>query len=378
MRTGQALGCLIFVMACVGCSVQAGDLAGDSGMTMGHGGPSPGDGEPDESASDGGMPGATCGDGTCGGDEDYASCSADCGTLDENFEDVTRAAIDGCRADCDLQASCYTGPFTEDCKTVCRDTYFRLLDVEAEDVDLQCARALDALYACTSEMSCDEYQETVDMMAMAGPCLSELDDVALQCMDTFAKIPPEVVDVSFEGAVVTPTKQDQTNWDSGSEPYEAALDAYAAFNPGSARLTKALSFFAEHADAFAKPDPFGWSEVNVGSGFGAEMNLADTDTLTEDTFTPLWPGSPTYLDVQLAETTRIRITVRDEDITNHDDIATVVIDSEDLLDAYRSQDVYGVNVYDQGLQQLWFVNLTVTAVPGDSLTRWIPGGFQIL
>lgn len=173
---------------------------------------------------------------------------------------------------------------------------------------------------------------------------------------------PKTVTVTAIGAYVGPGMADGSQWDGvGTVPPEtitALGQALGASNPIIALAT----FFADPAvDLLAKPDPIASGEVYAYGKWQAGLELANITNNTEDTFTPLWPQSPSWTGVPFDSKTRVRFTVLDEDFSANDPIGTAEINYSDLLTAYQLGKVHHVRVADQTQNQLLFVSISVVA-----------------
>ena len=110
----------------------------------------------------------------------------------------------------------------------------------------------------------------------------------------------------------------------------------------------------------SKPDPTGTVELSVDTQSRGAVRLPRV----MNTYTPLWSMGP-WTHVPLDHDVRVQLHLEDYDWpTSNDQIATVEINSADLVRAARLQKVLSVFVGDQGTGQLMFVSVSVTMEQG--------------
>jgi hypothetical protein len=171
---------------------------------------------------------------------------------------------------------------------------------------------------------------------------------------------PDAVSVRVVDAVIGPGKSDGTQWDGwGNLPTGMASDLATVVGAGI--KTKIVEWVLNAAvQALEKPDPYGWAEIDIGTGYELDVWLADWKNNTEDTFTPIWPdGGGGWDNVPFSEPTRIRVTLIDEDLTSDDDIGVAVLNFDDLLEAWADGSKYYVITGDQTNNQLLMVGVEV-------------------
>jgi hypothetical protein len=116
-------------------------------------------------------------------------------------------------------------------------------------------------------------------------------------------------------------------------------------------------FITTAAPALEKPEPFGSAEL-FAPGLATQAVQLDRRG-QRDTFTPSWEGPPTWRNVPLSPTTRIRVLLSDRDIEYHDPMGTCDINYGDLVTALQARRVHHVKVADQTYQQVLFVGIEV-------------------
>jgi hypothetical protein len=185
---------------------------------------------------------------------------------------------------------------------------------------------------------------------------------------------PSIVAIDMLGALIGPSKSNGAEWDgTGSIPTEIVVGLAAA--AGQPEVGPLLNFMQQSAikslsapDAYgiAELDPYGIAELDpYGNGFDTTLTitLATPDNNTGNTFQPSWPlPVPGWRSVPFGPGLKVRVTLKDEDIANPDDIGTATINYEDLVEAWTAQDSHWVRVDDQTNRQLLAVQVQVSGV----------------
>jgi len=177
---------------------------------------------------------------------------------------------------------------------------------------------------------------------------------------------PITVGIELLGALIGPGKSDGTQWDGTDTvpPEVLELVATAAGVPGAGALLGVVQDAAYQA--LSKPDPFGVAELNWdGTQFDPDLDLvlADIETNDDDTFQPLWPSpTPSWSDVPFDPGVQVRVTLHDEDLTDHDAIGIATINYDDLVEAWLAQDSHWIRVDDQTQGQLFALQVQVIGV----------------
>lgn len=190
--------------------------------------------------------------------------------------------------------------------------------------------------------------------------------------DTSDSEMPDYVTVELLGVLVGLAKIGDYTWDGEVKVPPDALELVttAMGAPGVGEALGVVQNYA--AEGSNRPDPIGVAELDLGDGFepSLTMTLAEWDSNIDNTYQAQWEGPPypTWSPVPLAEGTRIRVTIEDEDwdiVWDQADrvgVATLTID--DLLDALHEGTSYWVKVGEQTNNQLLAVQIQVTAVDG--------------
>lgn len=174
---------------------------------------------------------------------------------------------------------------------------------------------------------------------------------------------PERVNISIVGAVIAPAMADGSQWDFEGPVSTDLLQEFAAALLETDAYNKILSLIVTPlVQNLSKPDTYGTAEL-LGSDARAAVTLATTSTNTEDTFVPNWPGSPGWTAVALQDSTRVRVTLREEDVFLDDDAGVVELNRADLEAAWTAQHVFPVAVADQSVGQILFVLVSVSTAP---------------
>ncbi|MBA3461060.1 MAG: hypothetical protein H0T46_13935 [Deltaproteobacteria bacterium] len=171
---------------------------------------------------------------------------------------------------------------------------------------------------------------------------------------------PERINIRIVGAVLAPAMADGSQWDLESQVSSDLLVDLAAMLLETDAYNKVLGLIARPlVQNLSKPDTYGTAEL-LGSSNSSQVTLATESNNTEDTFVPNWPGSPGWSNVTLSNTTRVRVTLREEDLFLDDDAGVVELNHADLEAAWTSQRVFPVAVADQSSRQVLFVLVSVS------------------
>jgi hypothetical protein len=171
---------------------------------------------------------------------------------------------------------------------------------------------------------------------------------------------PGYVNIEIISALLGPSKSDGTPWDGTGTVPASVTDglAIALRVPGMGDI---LNFMASSTiQSLSKPDPLGTAQLDVGSGFGNAITLANANNLTIDTFEPTWPGQPGWLSVKFSMALKVRLTLQDEDLLYNDDVGVATITGSDLYQAWLDGRTYWVRVEGQTQNQLLAVAVQVT------------------
>jgi hypothetical protein len=170
------------------------------------------------------------------------------------------------------------------------------------------------------------------------------------------------------GALISPSTSDGRTWDGPDLTTTQINDlaTLASLLSGQSPYVDIAAFVVNLGImAYAPPDPFGVAELAWNGPFDPARNLelANTSTNTEDTFNPQWPGPPFpgWINVPSGPTLRVRVTLQDEDLVFDDMIGTAELSAEDLRAAFNSGGIANIAVYDQGVHQILYLSVSVTA-----------------
>lgn len=176
--------------------------------------------------------------------------------------------------------------------------------------------------------------------------------------------------VSILGALVGPTKIDGKPWDSSLRLGSAASAAIGELGlPGTSALTASLigSIANQAPQGKAAPDVVGYVRLegtttrNLASAGGTNLALADRRMMTRDSYTPRF--YVTYQGWTFFPDNRLRVHLWDRDLQNHDSIAVVEITYQDIIKAIEVGKPIWVNVADQSLKQLLYVQISASKAP---------------
>jgi hypothetical protein len=120
-----------------------------------------------------------------------------------------------------------------------------------------------------------------------------------------------------------------------------------------------MGFFGTDTVLLPRPDPFGVATLFSGysADDGVEYALATLDTFLQDTFTPSWPTPAHWDNVPLTSDLRIKVNLTDKDLSAHDPIGTVELNSQAIDAAITAGQVVHVKVSGQGSAQILFIGI---------------------
>jgi hypothetical protein len=171
------------------------------------------------------------------------------------------------------------------------------------------------------------------------------------------------VKIQIESALIGPGKADGTNWDGpgridpktvqgvGGIMSQVATGVFAGGPAGA--LVAVTPFVAGPTMSLtAKPDTFGTVDANWRGGT-ASVKLPKQ----QDTITPTWAVPLEH--IKLTEELKLRITLKDKDLVNDDDMGVAILDYRDVVAALENGKVYPVAVGSQTQNQVLFISITV-------------------
>ena len=200
-----------------------------------------------------------------------------------------------------------------------------------------------------------EFLWELDAVPYVGP-------VAIGKILTYAEangyMVPPVVDIRIVGAVIGVGVAEGIEWDSFSAIDEQLIEDVLEALFGPSPYLSIIALLATPAvQAMSAPDAFGTATVDGSQ----QITLATVGNNSENTFQPIWPGSPGWSGVEFDDDIRIAVSLTDEDVFfEHDDIGIVELNAVDIRNAWRSSQVFAVDVSDQTDEQLLFVRISVS------------------
>jgi len=194
---------------------------------------------------------------------------------------------------------------------------------------------------------------TLILLAGTG-CLSDLTGPSAEPTPTGTRLATiEVVD-----ATISPGKANHNVWDFVGQVPDSVWSGLASAL-GAPEPFPAVVGFLDTQSLLPRPDPFGtaallsvYSEENE-----IESPLATTEDNPQDTFTPTWPTRSHWEKVPLTSDLRVRVSLTDEDLSEHDPIGVVELSSRDIDAAIAAGQVLHVKVSGQGTAQILFVGV---------------------
>lgn len=179
-------------------------------------------------------------------------------------------------------------------------------------------------------------------------------------------VPPESVTIEIVDALIQPWMADKTMWDGLSSASLDEVQRLADALAGASPYTAAFDLVSSLAnDAYAPPDPYAWAELWKDGAWMNALELCTMDNNDEDTFAPVWPGSPSFnyekgwSGVRVTPDMRIRVSHLDEDFSEHDSIGAVELNYDDVIAALKAKQIHPIQVDDQGQGQVLFVSISV-------------------
>ncbi len=177
---------------------------------------------------------------------------------------------------------------------------------------------------------------------------------------------PKTATVELIGAVIGPGTADGDTWDGlGTLPDGLAGDLtdllYGTATPGDI-----LEFIGNTGiNYLEKPDVYGDANMNLGEGdgFNNPLTLLTEDEAVEDSFLPNWSDDAVYYDVPIhhADDLQIRVELLDDDYwpDTDDFVGEAVINNQDIIDAFISEEIWWVQVADQTVNQVLMLSILV-------------------
>jgi hypothetical protein len=161
--------------------------------------------------------------------------------------------------------------------------------------------------------------------------------------------------VNLVGAFLGPTKTSGKPWDGmslDSDTGELAKNVSKAMKLAAPELAVAGFLGKQLNWASSAPDVVGTAELFVDGVSRGAIPIS----ISQDSLTPTWEYVQwTMVDLNRA---RVRITLRDSDLTSDDDIGTVELTPDDLRAASRAGNVHLVRVDGQTSSQILFIKLS--------------------
>ena len=183
---------------------------------------------------------------------------------------------------------------------------------------------------------------------------------------------PVLVNITFQGAIISPRPSAQGCWDSGCDVSEAELKAIKDAAVKVAKLFKdpyvqGAAYAAQYlpleklvgavTGKLSKPDATGTVKLLPD---GPTLILPDGGTAS-DTLTPVWTGK-VFTKVKLTDLVGLALTLEESDYLTNDPIGTVKLSSADLLKAMQIGKSVAVPTLDQGTGDILFVIVQVDQV----------------
>ena len=170
---------------------------------------------------------------------------------------------------------------------------------------------------------------------------------------------PAFVRLTILDATIRVSKIDGSKWDGlpGEKVSPTVIAGLARALGASNPYTAVIGVLGSVSFGVTeRPEPFGFADLLSNQGNQRLTLNADRDTLT-----PIWQGPPSWSHVPLGPNTRIRISLWDKDLVNHDPIGVAELNAEHLAAALHARQVYQVRVAEQDNGQMLFIGISVMA-----------------
>lgn len=174
-------------------------------------------------------------------------------------------------------------------------------------------------------------------------------------------VPPSEVSIQIRETVVRPWDHNNEQWDGvsgvSSEDIQALAEILASIDP----YAGAAAYIADLANrGWGLPDPWGYAELFIDGQWSPDiMPLGNIDTNFDNTCVSPWNVGWDRVPIQ--ETMKVHVELYEEDLQYDDPIGNVELNYSDLMDAVKSNQVFNVQVSDQGQGAILFVGISVTA-----------------
>jgi len=181
--------------------------------------------------------------------------------------------------------------------------------------------------------------------------------------DPLPPAPPgtRVATIEVVDAVISPGKFSHEVWDAfGTVPTDVWTGLATALGAPEP-FTAVMGLLDTQTALLPKPDPFG--AATLLSGFsaddGVDYPLATLDNNLQDTFTPTWPTPAHWDNVPLTPDLRVKVNLTDKDLSAHDPIGVVELNSQAIEAALAAGQPLHVKVSEQANAQILFVGILV-------------------
>ena len=187
---------------------------------------------------------------------------------------------------------------------------------------------------------------------------------------------PIYVNISFLSVLVAPTKVNSNTWDASAKINAHASGLLADMMlPGSGIATGTIISKASElaTQGKAAPDVIGYVVLtgpttrNLVNIAGTPIALATKINRTKDSYTPRFNTS--YYGWPMYQDTRFQIHLWDLDLVNHDPIGVVEITKKHVVHAIDEGIPIWVNVANQSMNQLLYVQISATKARKYTKTR---------
>jgi len=163
---------------------------------------------------------------------------------------------------------------------------------------------------------------------------------------------PERIDIRIENALIGPGTAAGEKWEGGKIPDSVVKGLAKALGASNPYIAVSAFVAGLVQDGMEPPDPFGFAEPISGAS-GSKIELPERTNQYNPSWEARFTGGPFSKDL------KIRISLQDKDLIDHDDIGSAIIGYEDFLKAFLTGKVYQVNVAEQTKKQILFIGISV-------------------
>jgi hypothetical protein len=179
-------------------------------------------------------------------------------------------------------------------------------------------------------------------------------------------------DLDIVGVVVGPAKADGRAWDGqGAISASDVSELVSLATPGNPAGPAIAQAVALASVGTSLPDVFGYAEVYTTKGRQPwRLSLASPQQRVQDSLTPNFRAAVS--GIPLGPGLRVRITLYDADLQEHDPIGVVEITADDLTRALQRKRITEISVADQSNGQVLYIKVAVRPTTNSDIIPLTP------